>query len=189
MHRLVMALATVGTSVVGGLAPAAICAAASDTATTLLPVNDSADQLETHTWVDCKGGGHCDFIAGVHLRTPEGVEGFPQKTWVRQSTEVRPTKLSTYLDVHTNGGEGIYGDRGGPGTKVFKEGGSAVIQSIYNDDGPPEKYQTTGTIESNDWATGQPVTDDKVIVCATVQVVYEGVNLRTPSTCAQTTFS
>jgi hypothetical protein len=187
MRRLVAVLA--GFVLALTLTPPTPATAAGDTATTLLPVDDT-DQLETHSWVDCKvAGAHCDFIAGVQLRTPEGVAGFPPDLWARQSTDVRSNKRSTYLDVHTAGGEGPYADRGGPGTKVFKEGGTAVIQSMYNGEGPPEKYQTVGTIDAADWATGQPSTDANIFVCAHVQVVYAGVNLTTPSTCAKTTFS
>lgn len=189
MNRIV-SVAAAGIVVIGGaLTPPAISSAASNTATTLLPANDT-DQLETHSWLDCKSAGaHCDFIAGVQLRTPEGVTGFPPDVWARQSTEVRGSSRAMYLDVHTAGGEGNFADRGGPGTKVFKEGGTAVITSMYNGDGPPEKYQTVGTIDSVSQATGQPFTDGKVFVCATVQVVYAGVNLATPSTCAQASFS
>ena len=77
---------------------------------------------------------------------------------------------------------------GGPGTKVFKDGTGAVIQSMYYGEGPPEKYQTNGSIDVLEYSTGQPKTDANVIVCTHVQVVYSGVNLTTPSTCAQTVF-
>ncbi len=169
------------------LVPPAVSAAGSGTKTTLFPVNE-ADQLETHSWLDCKAAPNCDFIAGVQLRTPGGVTGFPSGLWARQSTEVRSSDRSVYLDVHTVGGEGWFADRGGPGTKVFKEGGNAVITSIYTGDGPPDKYQTVGTINVADWGTGQPRTDAKIYVCAHVQVVYPGVNLTTPPTCAKATF-
>lgn len=56
-------------------------------------------------------------------------------------------------------------------------------------EGPPEKYQTVGQIDSTDWSTGQPRTDERVIVCTHIQVVYSGVNITSPSTCAQTAFS
>lgn len=191
MRRLA-ALATAGVAMAaGGLASAGTVAAAGDTATTLVPINET-DQLETHSWVDCNAAtAHCEFIAGVHLLTPEGVSGFPKDAWVRQSIEVRSQKRSVYLDVHTYGGEkqGEFGDRGGPGTKVFKEPVGAVIQAMYRNEGPPEKYQTAGDIYAADQATGQPKTDANVIVCTHVQVVYPGVNHLTPATCAQTTFS
>jgi hypothetical protein len=56
-------------------------------------------------------------------------------------------------------------------------------------DGPPDKYQTVGRIDSTDGRTEQPRTDVNVIVCTHIQVVYNGVNVTSPSTCAQTTFS
>jgi len=37
--------------------------------------------------------------------------------------------------------------------------------------------------------TGQPRTDVPVIVCTHIQVVYSGVNITSPSTCAQANFS
>lgn len=169
------------------LVPPVVAAAGSDTKTTLFPVNET-DQLETHSWLDCKLPRTCDFVAGVQLRTPEGVTGFPPELWAKQSTEVRSNDRSAYLDVHTAGGSGWFADRGGPGTKVFKEGGTAVIQSMYNGAGPPDKYQTVGTIDVTNWSTGLPKSDAKIYVCAHVQVVYAGVNLTTPPTCAKATF-
>ncbi|HYB37750.1 MAG TPA: hypothetical protein VEF72_19725 [Mycobacterium sp.] len=178
MKRLVTALAGVG--LVLAFLPPAVCAADGNTATILFPV-DEATQLETHTLVDChRSTGSCDFTAGADLRTPDGVTGFPPGLWARQSTEVRSTNRSAYLDVHANGG---------PFTKVFKQGGPDVVTTIYWGAGPPDQYQTVGVIHSTDWRTGQPKTDSNVIVCAHIQVVYTGVNLTSPSTCAQTTFS
>lgn len=177
MKRLLAVAAGVG--LVLTLTPPADSAAASDTKVTLFPVNE-ADQLQTHSWVECGRPPTCNFTAGVQLQTPDGMVGFPQQLWARQSTEVRSSKRSAYLDVHADGG---------PFTKVFKEGGTAVIQTIYNGAGPPEKYQTNGIIDVFEYATGQPKTDANVIVCAHVQVVYPGVSLTTAPTCAQTTFS
>ncbi|HEX7322375.1 MAG TPA: hypothetical protein VF299_05475 [Mycobacterium sp.] len=162
------------------LLPPGVAVAGTATKVTLFPVGDG-NQLETHTWVECNLPiTTCNFTAGVQLRTPDGVEGFGDKLWARQSTEVRSSNRSAYLDVHADGG---------PETKVFKEGGNAVITTIYQGAGPPEKYQTNGLIDVNEWATGQPKTDANVIVCAHVQVVYPGVNLTTPATCAIAKFS
>lgn len=178
MKRLLTVLA--GLVLASTLAPPAVSGAGSDTKVSLFPVNET-NQLETHTWVQCTApGAPCIFTAGVQLRTPGGVVGFPPDLWARQSTEVRSNTRSTYLDVHADGG---------PLTKVFKEGGPDTVTTIYNGSGPPEKYQTNGTIDVVDWATGQPQPDAVVIVCAHVQVVYAGVNLTTPATCAKTTFS
>lgn len=168
-----------GTGLMLALASPAVSAAASNTATTLLPV-DEASQLETHATVDChKATGSCEFTVGADLRTPDGVTGFPPGLWARQSTEFRSMSRVTYLDVHA---DGQY-------ERVMKQGGTDVMTDIYTGEGPPEKYQSTGRIDSTDWHTGQPKTDVNVIVCTHIQVVYPGVNLTSPSTCAQTTFS
>ena len=56
-------------------------------------------------------------------------------------------------------------------------------------DGPPDKYQTTGRIDSTDWRTGQPRTIINVILYTHIQVVYSGVNTTSPSTCGQANFA
>ncbi|SOJ57663.1 hypothetical protein MSIMFB_05140 [Mycobacterium simulans] len=155
-----------------------ISKAASNSATTLFPVDD-ATQLETHTFVDCHSNGSCDFVAGAHLRTPDGPAGVPPGLWARQTTEIRPTNRLTYLDAHATS----------QFERVMKSGGSDVITTVYFGEGPPDKYQTTGVIDSTSWSTGQPMTNVGVIVCTHMQVVYPGVNLTSPSTCAQTNFS
>lgn len=178
------------TTAAGALMPAATSSAATDTTTKVIPVNDSPDQIESHVHLDCPvADGRCNFIVGARRLTPEGVQGFPRGLWARQSTEIRSMDRSVYLDAHSPGGRADHWDRGGPGVKIFKESGWAVITSIYNNEGPPEKYQTTGVIDANDQATGQFRPDANIIICSHVQVVYTGVNLTTPPTCAQTTFS
>lgn len=152
--------------------------AASNVATTLFPVDD-VTQLETHTFLDCHANGSCDFVAGANLRTPDGPAGFPPDLWARQTTEIRPTNRLTYLDAHATG----------QFERVMKAGGSDVITTVYFGEGPPDKYQTTGVIDSTSWSTGKPMTNVGVIVCTHIQVVYTGVNLTSPSTCAQSTFS
>ncbi len=160
--------------------PAQGAGAASNTATTLFPL-DGANQLETHAFLNCfKADGHCDFVVGADMRTPDGgVTGFPPGLWARQSTETRSSNRLAYLDTHANG----------QFERVHKEMGSDEITTVYFGDGPPDKYQTTGRIDSTDWSTGQPKTDSNVILCTHIQVVYSGVNITSPSTCAQTTFS
>jgi hypothetical protein len=56
-------------------------------------------------------------------------------------------------------------------------------------EGPPEKYRTTARIDSTDWSTGQLRTDEKVTLWTHIQVVYSGVSITSPSTCAQPAFS
>ncbi len=177
MKRLIAGFAVVGVMLT--LLPAPLSAAAGNTATTLFPL-DGPNQLETHAVLDCyRPDGHCDFTAGADMRTPDGVTGFPPSLWARQTTEIRSTNRLAYLDAHATS----------QFERVMKEGGSDVITTVYFGDGPPDKYQTTGRVDSTDWSTGQPKTDVDVIVCTHVQVVYTGVNVTSPSTCAQTTFS
>jgi hypothetical protein len=153
--------------------------AASNTATTLFPL-DGPNQLETHAFVNCfKGDGHCDFTVGADTRTPDGVTGFPPGLWARQTTEIRSSNRLAYLDAHASGQY----------ERVHKAMGSDEITTVYFGEGPPDKYQTSGRIDSTDWQTGQPKTDVNVIVCTHIQVVYPGVNITSPATCAQTTFS
>ncbi|ORV81605.1 hypothetical protein AWC11_26065 [Mycobacterium interjectum] len=177
MKRLIAAFAVVGSTLT--FAPAPVSLAATNTATTLFPL-DGANQLETHAFVNCfKADGHCDFTVGADMSTPDGVTGFPPGLWARQTTEVRSPSRMAYLDAHASG----------QFERVNKALGSDEITTVYFGEGPPDKYQTTGRIDSADWSTGQPKTDISVIVCTHIQVVYGGVNTTSPSTCAQTTFS
>ena len=162
-----------------GSAPPAVSLAASNNATNLFPL-DGPNQLETYARLDCHGAtGSCDFSVGADMKTPDGVTGFPSGLWSRQSTEVRSSDRLAYMDVHAT----AQYDR------VMKEGGTDEITTIYMGDGPPDKYQTTGRIDSTDWRTGQPGTNVNVILCTYIQVVYTGVNITSPSTCAQANFS
>ena len=177
MKRLATGFAVVAAALT--FLPAGVCRAATNTATTLFPL-DGPNQLETHAFLNCsKSDGHCDFTAGADMRTPDGVTGFPHELWARQTTEIRSPDRLAYLDAHATGQY----------ERVDKAMGSDEITSVYFAEGPPEKYQTTGRIDSTDWRTGQPKTDVNVIVCTHMQVVYTGVNITSPSTCAQTTFS
>ncbi|OCB33397.1 hypothetical protein A5676_03730 [Mycobacterium malmoense] len=177
MKRLITVFAVVGSALTFAPAPAA--GAASNTATTLFPL-DGPNQLETRTVLNCfKSDGHCDFTAGADMLTPDGVTGFPNGLWARQTTEIRSSNRLAYLDAHATGQY----------ERVMKSMGSDEITTVYMGEGPPEKYQTTGRIDSTDWQTGQPKTDNNVIVCTHIQVVYPGINTTSPSTCAQTTFS
>lgn len=177
MKRLITVFAVVGSALTFAPAPAA--GAASNTATTLFPL-DGPNQLETRVVLNCfKADGHCDFTAGADMLTPGGVTGFPPGLWARQTTEIRSSNRLAYLDAHA---DGQY-------ERVMKSMGSDEITTIYMGEGPPEKYQTNGRIDSTDWQTGQPKTDNNVIACSHIQVVYSGVNITSPSTCAVTTFS
>ncbi len=177
MIRPVAGIAAVAATL--AVVPVGVSRAATNTATTLFPL-DGPNQLETHTFLNCFiSDGHCDFTAGADMRTPDGVAGFPNDLWARQTVEIRSSNRMAYLDAHASGQY----------ERVHKAMGNDEITTVYFGDGPPDKYQTTGRIDSTDWSTGQPKTDVNVIVCTHVQVVYTGVNTTSPATCAQTTFS
>ena len=177
MKRLVTALAGVGVTL--ALTPPALAPAASNTATSLIPLNDGS-QLETRATLDChSANGSCDFTVAADRRTGDAVDGFPHDLWSRQSTDIRSMDRTLYLDVHAT----AQYDR------VFKEGGNDNVTTIYMGEGPLEKYQTTGRIDATDWHTGQSRTNMPVIMCTHIQVVYGGNNITSPSTCAQATFS
>ncbi|HXO14319.1 MAG TPA: hypothetical protein VN871_18350, partial [Mycobacterium sp.] len=112
MKRLVTALAGVGLMLV--LTPPAVAPAASNTATSLVPLNDGS-QLETRATLNChSANGSCDFTVGADRRTGDAVDGFPHDLWSRQSTDIRSMDRTLYLDVHAT----AQYDR------VFKEGGN-----------------------------------------------------------------
>ncbi|HTY33573.1 hypothetical protein [Mycobacterium sp.] len=177
MKRLLPGFAVVGAML--AVLPSPIAGAASNTATTLFPL-DGPNQLETHMTLECfKSGGFCNFTAGADMQTPDGVTGFPNDLWARQTTEIRSSNRLAYLDAHANGQY----------ERVHKAMGNDEVTTVYFGGGPPDKYQTSGRIDSTDWQTGQPKTDINVVTCTHIQVVYGGVNITSPSTCAQTTFS
>jgi hypothetical protein len=161
------------------MAPPAMAPAASNTATSLIPLNDGT-QLETRATLDChSSNGSCDFTVGAGRRTGDAVDGFPHDLWSRQSTDIRSMDRTLYLDVHAT----AQYDR------VFKEGGNDNVTTVYLGEGPLEKYQTIGRIDATDWHTGQPRNNKPVIMCTHIQVVYGGNNITSPSTCAQANFS
>lgn len=115
------------------LLPTGVCAAASNTATTLFPL-DGPNQLETRVILNCfKADGHCDFTAGADMLTPDGVTGFPPGLWARQTTEIRSNRLA-YLDAHA---DGQY-------ERVHKSMGSDEITTIYMGEGPRRSTRRTG---------------------------------------------
>src|ERR1700739_3383932 len=101
MKRLMTGFAVVAAMLT--FLPTPLSSAASNTATTLLPL-DGPNQLETHMQLDCyKADGHCDFTAGADMRTPDGVTVFPPSLWARQTTEIRSSNRMAYLDAHAAG--------------------------------------------------------------------------------------
>ncbi len=173
-----IAAAASGLLFVAALAQPAIGAAASDTANTSFPMGDGT-QLETHTTANCVlADAQCYFTASANLMTPDGPTGFPDDLWARQTTTLRSMDRNNYLDSDFNA----------PNTRMFKSIGPVEFTTIYFGGGPVEKYRIVGNTRPTDWATGRPKTDADYIVCSTIQVVYGGHNITSPSTCSQTRF-
>jgi hypothetical protein len=75
MMRLATAIAGVG--LVLALTPPAVSSATTNTATSLMPLNDGT-QLETRAVLDChRANGSCDFTVGADRKSGDGVTGFP----------------------------------------------------------------------------------------------------------------
>jgi hypothetical protein len=181
MKRLASALALISAACLSLalITPGAAASAALNTADTSFPIDD-VTQLEMHTTANCvRADNRCYFHAGADLRTPDGPTGFPPGLWARQTTTLRSSDRLNYLDS----------DYDAPNTRIFRSIGPVELTTIYFGEGPVEKYQINGYTRTTDWGTGQPKTDADYIVCAQIQVVYPGVNITSPSTCAQTTYS
>ena len=54
--------------------------------------------------------------------------------------------------------------------------------------GPIERFKADGDSVPTEWRAGPPATNADFIACSQIQVVYGGVNLTTPTACAQTRF-
>jgi hypothetical protein len=159
--------------------PTAVSSAAENSATASIPV-DPVTTLEIHTTANCvKAAGQCYFTSAANLLTPDGPTGFPPQFYARQNTTLRSMDRMVYLDSDFNA----------PNTRMFKSIGTVEFSTVYFDGGPPEKFMVNGNTWTTDWATGRPKTDANYIVCSYIQVVYAGVNLTSPTACAQTTYA
>ena len=156
-----------------------VSSAASNNGDSSFPLDDGT-LLEVHVTANCPlADKQCYFTVAADRRSDEGIQGFPGDLWARQTTTVRSSNRLNNLETQVVAAN----------TRQFKEMGRREITTIYFGGGPPEKYQIYGQTQPTDWQTGQPMLNADYIVCAEIQVVYSGVNITSPSTCAQTTFS
>jgi hypothetical protein len=133
-----------------------------------------------HTTANCVlADKQCYFTAAANLLTPDGPTGFPPDLWARQTTTLKSSDRHNFLES----------DFDAPNTRMFKSIGPIEFTTIYLGAGPVDKYQIHGNTWTTDWQTGRPKLDADYIVCAQIQVVYAGVNITSPSTCAQTRYS
>lgn len=182
MKRLAGSLAAVSAAVLtlSVLTPTATSSAAENTATTSIAV-DGVTSIEMHATANCvKADNQCYFTTAANMRTPEGPIPFPDDVYARQNTTVRSNNRLVYV---------ADADFSAPNTRMFKSISDVEFATVYFGGGPPEKFMLHGNSRTVDWTTGQPRTDSGFIACANIQVVYGGVNLTTPTACAQTTYS
>jgi hypothetical protein len=191
MKRLAAASAGLLTAV---LMHPATASAASNTATTSIPV-DPANTIEMHVTANCvQAENKCYFNTTANLLTPDGPTGFPGDTWARQTITLRSPDREVWQEAEYSAPSGNPREVKGANhdnvlSKMYKAVTSVEISETYFGGGPIERFQVDGDSMPTNWETGQPSTKAAFFACSQIQVVYGGVNLTTPSACAQTTFS
>jgi hypothetical protein len=192
MRRLLSA--TAGVLLLAGLTNPATATAASDSDVKSIPV-DPATQIEMHISANCVlAQGICTFNTQSNLLTPDGPIGFPGDLWARQTITLRSTDRNVWQEAQFSAPSGNPPESKGANhdnvlSKLYKSITNAEISVTYFGGGPLERFRVDGTSVQTDWASGRPATGAGFIACSQIQVVYGGVNLTTPSACAQTTFS
>src|SRR5258708_27132376 len=173
------------------LTPSASALAASNSAVTSIPV-DPATQIEMHVTADC-AANRCVFNTTANLLTPDGPTGFPDDAWARQTITVRSSDRNVWQEVGYSAPSGTpRADKGANHdnvlSKMYESLTDVEISVTTFGGGPIERFVGDGGSGPTAWATGQPNTRAPFIACSVIQVVYGGVNLTTPTACAQTTF-
>jgi hypothetical protein len=192
MNRLAAACATALAAVALTGAPQAT--AASNTGVSSIPV-DPATQIQMHITANCVAAeARCYFNSSANLLTPNGPTGFPDDTWARQTITLRSSDRDVYQDAWYSAPAGMPRELKGANhdnvlSKLYKGMRDVEVSVTYFGGGSIPRFTTDGDSRPLVWATGQPATDADFIACSQIQVVYAGVNLTTPTACAQTTFS
>jgi hypothetical protein len=168
--------------------------AAINTAVTSIAA-DPANQIEMHVTADCRPAeNRCFFDTTANLLTPEGPTGFPGDTWARQTITLRSSSRDAYQEAKFSAPSGNPRETKGSNhenvlSKMYRATNNVEISITYFGGGPIERFKSDGDSVPTDWVTGQPDTKSAFYACSQIQVVYGGVNLTTPTACAQTTFS
>lgn len=179
------------------MAAALTCApsatAASNTGMSSINV-DPATQIQMHITANCvPAEGKCYFNTSANLMTPNGPTGFPGDTWSRQTVTLRSSDRNVYQEAWYSAPAGVPRELKGANhnnvlSKLYKGLRDVEISVTAFGGGPPQRYTTDGDSRPLEWSTGQPAMGADFIACSQIQVVYSGVNLTTPTACAQTTF-
>ena len=192
MKRLAAAGATAVVAV--ALVGAPTAAAGSNTGVSSIPV-DPATSIQMHVTANCVAAENkCYFNTSANLLTPGGPTGFPQDTWARQTVTLRSMDRDVYQEAWYSAPAGMPRELKGANhdnvlSKLYKGLRDVEISVTYFGGGPVQRFTTDGDSRPLIWSTGQPASGSDFIACSQIQVVYPGVNLTTPTACAQTTFS
>jgi hypothetical protein len=194
MRWMTAAWATVGLALAVPALPAPAAGAASNAAVQSIAV-DPATQIEMHVSANCVlAAGNCTFDTQANLMAPDGQAGFPGDTWARQTITLRSNDRNVWQEASYSAPAGNPPETKGANhdnvlSKAYKATSNVEISVTYFGGGPMERFHVTGTSVPTDWSTGRPQTTAAFYACSQIQVVYSGVNLTTPTACAQTTFS
>ena len=176
------------------LAGAPTSGAASNTGVSSIPV-DPATQIQMHITANCVAAeAKCYFNTSANLFGAGGPTGFPGDTWARQTVTLRSSDRDVYQEAWYSAPAGMPRELKGANhnnvlSKLYKGLRDVEISVTTFGGGPIQRFTTDGDSRPLDWSTGQPATGADFIACSQIQVVYSGVNLTTPTACAQTTFS
>ncbi|WP_280833192.1 hypothetical protein [Mycolicibacterium frederiksbergense] len=170
----------------------ATATAAANSAVKSIPV-DGATQIEMHVSAECSGG-RCTFNTRANLLTPDGPTGFPGDTWARQTITLRSPDRNVWQEASYSAPAGMPREIKGSNhdnviARLLRSINDVEISATYFGGGPIERFTIDGESVPTDWISGRPATSAGFIACSQIQVVYGGVNLTTPTACAQTTFS
>ena len=172
---------------------APVAMAASDTGVSSIAV-DPATSIEMHVNADCDPGqNRCFFRTSANLLTPNGPTGFPGDTWARQTITLRSDSQDVWQEAWYSAPAGMPRELKGANhdnvlSRMLKSMRDVEVSVTYFGGGSIERFTTDGDSVPTSWTTGLPAKGSQFIVCSQIQVVYGGVNLTTPSACAQTTF-
>ncbi|KWX66384.1 hypothetical protein [Mycobacterium sp. NAZ190054] len=195
MNRLAAACAIALTAMLtAALAHPPAATAASNTAVSSIHV-DPATQIQMHVTANCDAAqNRCFYNTSANLLTPGGPTGFPQDTWARQTITLRSNSQDVWQEAWYSAPAGMPRELKGANhdnvlSRMLKSLRDVEVSVTYFGGGPIERFTTDGDSVPTAWTTGQPAKGSEFIVCSQIQVVYGGVNLTTPSACAQTTFA
>lgn len=192
MKRLATASVTALVSMAMALTGAPGAGAASDAGVSSIPVGP--DRIEMHVSADCvPAQNRCFYRTSANMLTPGGPTGFPQDTWARQTITLRSDSRDVWQEAWYSAPAGVPRELKGANhnnvlSRMLKSTRDVEVSVTYFGGGPIERFTTDGDSVPTAWTTGLPAKGSRFIVCSQIQVVYGGVNLTTPTACAQPIF-